>query len=91
MRLNLLLCLVLAASSVVFAHNADNHPKSMASLELLNGQAFEIGWVSQVIAFDDGLERSAQIVYAEVQRPAGRDAVWDVVESSRAQGKQLKD
>ena len=91
MRLIVLLCLVLTCMGVVVAHNADNHPKSMASLELLSGLPFEIGWVSQVIAFDDGLERSAQMIYGEVQRPAVRDAVWDVVESSRAQAKLLKD
>ena len=88
MRLIVLLCAAL--TSLTVAHNADNHTKSMASLELLSGRAFEIGWVSQVIALDDGLERSAQMVYGEVQRPAVRDAVWDVVETSRAQARELK-
>jgi uncharacterized protein (DUF305 family) len=86
----MLLTLVFAVTTLAFAHTSSTHPRSLSTLETLRGPAFDSAWVSQLLAFDELLERGAQTVYGEVQRPATRDAVWDVVEASRAQAKLLE-
>ena len=64
----------------------------MASLELLNGQPFEIGWGSQVIALDDGIGALRADDLQRGAAPSGaRRGVGRGGESSRARAKLLKD
>ncbi len=90
MRVFTVCIIVLALTTFALAHIASNHPKSLSTLETLQSQIFDLAWVSQVMAFDDLLERGSQTVYGEVQRPVVRDAVWDVVVASREQSKLLE-
>ncbi len=64
-------------------------PVSIVALEKLEGRAFDIAFMSQMLEHHAILEQIGQTVYAEVKRPIVQDLSWDITVQSRTESKSL--